>query len=200
MALFETKAPSIMAQLIEDFPISVLNSAAILGNIGTECAGFTKMQETNPVIPGSEGGYGWCQWTGPRRRAFMSYCVRLELEPSSDVANYAFLWRELSGEEDEPKGVAINALRLSSSLENATANFMEVFLRPGIPHLDNRIAYAQRALKAYNDTMLHIPPIKPPPIKPPPVVVPPPLPLTPSQKEWLDEAIGTLQALRALVK
>lgn len=36
--LFRSKAPGIMAQLMQDFPIELQAAAAILGNFGHECA------------------------------------------------------------------------------------------------------------------------------------------------------------------
>lgn len=68
--LFRSKAPWIMALLMRDFPWDLDDAASALGNIGHECAGFTALQETKPTVPGSRGGFGWNQWTGPRRRNF----------------------------------------------------------------------------------------------------------------------------------
>lgn len=73
---FRAKAPGIMAQLVRDFPITPEDAAAIVGNLGHESQGFTAMQEFKPVVAGSRGGWGWAQWTGPRRRAFEAYCAR----------------------------------------------------------------------------------------------------------------------------
>jgi hypothetical protein len=85
------------AKLIDAFKLSELQAAAILGNIVHECAGFTQLQERNPH--GGRGGYGWAQWTGPRRRAFEEYCQLNRLAPESDEANYGFLQHELSTTE-----------------------------------------------------------------------------------------------------
>ena len=71
--LFIGKAPAIMSSLMTDFGFDATQAAAVLGNIGHECAGFQLMQEVNP-IGGGRGGYGWCQWTGPRRRQFQILC------------------------------------------------------------------------------------------------------------------------------
>jgi len=67
---FMQKAPGIMRKLMRDFPkLQVDDAAATLGNLGHECAGFTKLQEIAPTMKGSRGGYDWPMWTGPRRRA-----------------------------------------------------------------------------------------------------------------------------------
>jgi hypothetical protein len=96
---FEAKAPGIMRQLMADFGLSVDDAAAILGNIGHECAGFTLLQEQRPTVKGSRGGWGWCQWTGPRRTAAERYWSRHGYDPSSDTANYKWLFLELKGPE-----------------------------------------------------------------------------------------------------
>src|SRR5690606_17673173 len=80
---FRAKAPGIMAKLLRDFPIAPEDAAAILGNLGHESLGFTAMQEFRPVVAGSRGGWGWAQWTGPRRRAFEAYCARTGKDPAS---------------------------------------------------------------------------------------------------------------------
>src|SRR5690606_11587737 len=93
-----------MAQLLRDFPITPTDAAAIVGNAGHECGGFTTLQEINPTVKGSRGGYGIMQWTGPRRRAFEAYCARTGKDPSSDDANYAWLFLELKGIEGTEGG------------------------------------------------------------------------------------------------
>lgn len=65
MTPFDTLSPRIMRDLMRDFPIDKLDAAAVCGNIGRETNGLTVMQEVKPTVPGSRGGYGWPQWTGP---------------------------------------------------------------------------------------------------------------------------------------
>lgn len=160
--IFSAKAPKVMADLCRDFDLSVEDAAAILGNIGHECAGFAKLQEIRPVIPGSRGGFGWAQWTGPRRVAFETWCKRKGLEPSSDRANYSFLFRELKGYEDEPALKAIKAVKAASGLSDKVIAFERAFLRAGIKHYDSRLKWAQKALAAWNAG--YVPP--PPDIEP----------------------------------
>jgi hypothetical protein len=66
LGLFQSKAPRIMHDPVRDLSLTTVQAAGILGNIGHECAGFTLLQEQKP-IRGGRGGWGWCQWTGPRR-------------------------------------------------------------------------------------------------------------------------------------
>lgn len=141
---FRAKAAGIMAQLMGDFPISAEDAAAIVGNLGHECAGFTLLQETKPVVAGSRGGYGWAQWTGPRRRAYEAYCARTGKDPASDEANYAYLWIELKGIEGS-EGKAIEKTRAAKGLDAKVEAFELAFLRAGVKHYPSRKKYARIA-------------------------------------------------------
>lgn len=153
--LFRAKAPNIMELLIADFGLSIDDSAAILGNIGHECNGFSTMQEVKPLIPGSRGGFGYCQWTGPRRRDFEAYCKRNSLDPYSDKANYGFLFVELKGAEGKR---ALPALKAAKNLRDKVIAFEGKFLRAGIKHYDSRYIWAQRAKEAYEARNRALPP------------------------------------------
>jgi len=147
--LFRQKAPGIMQDLMDDFGLTLDQAAGVLGNIGHECAGFRTMQEIKPIVPGSKGGWGWCQWTGPRRRAFEAWCQKNGFDNlSDDAANYGFLKHEL---ETTEKG-ALKHLRKTISLRDATRSFMDKFERPGIKHFDGRLNWAREALKAKRDS------------------------------------------------
>lgn len=143
--LFAAKAPWIIELLMRDFPLSLDDAAAILGNLGHECGGFSLMQEQKPAVKGARGGYGWAQWTGPRRRAFEAYCARNELAPESDRANYGWLFVELSTSE---KG-AIPALKKARSLNDKVKAFELSYERAGVKHYPSRNQWAARALEAY---------------------------------------------------
>lgn len=65
---FESKAQTYLPQLVKDLGITQVQAAAILGNLGHESAGLQpNINEKNPTVKGSKGGYGWGQWTGSRR-------------------------------------------------------------------------------------------------------------------------------------
>ena len=188
MSIFTTKAPKIMADLMRDFPISKEDAAAILGNLGHESGGLANLQEDNPTVAGSRGGYGWAQWTGPRRRAFEARCKAKGLKPSSDEANYGFLVYELHSTER----AAIPAVKTARNLTVKVAAFEEAYERAGVKHYDSRIKYAREALKAYvaafpepkpsPDIPGPVPPIAAPPDAPMPVPPQSPLPgPTPTQ-------------------
>lgn len=147
--IFSAKAPKVMADLMRDFSLSVEDAAAILGNIGHECEGFKTLQEKKPVVPGSRGGYGWCQWTASRRKAYEAWCNRKDFDPASDEANYSFLYRELMGYEGEPALKAINAVKAAKTLQDKVTAFEKAFLRAGVKHYDSRVQWAEKALKAW---------------------------------------------------
>jgi hypothetical protein len=154
-SLFDKKAPGVIAKLMDAFKLTELQAAAILGNIGHECAGFTQLQERNPR--GGRGGYGWAQWTGPRRRAFEEYCQEKRVAPESDEANYGFLQHELSTTEHG----AISALRGQDDLINTVITFERVFERAGVKHYMSRIRWARRALTSYNKLMFELDGVEP---------------------------------------
>ena len=142
---FEELAPRIITMLKADFDLSLLGAVAIVGNLGHESGGFRFLQEKKPMVAGSKGGWGWAQWTGPRRRQFEAYCRRNNIDPSSYKANYGFLFVELKGSE---RG-AIPAVRKAQTLEAKVVAFEKAFERAGIKHYESRIIWARRALEAY---------------------------------------------------
>jgi hypothetical protein len=147
MDLFRAKAPVVMRDLMRDFPtLKVEDAAAITGNLGHECAGFTKLQEVSPTVKGSRGGYGWPQWTGPRRRAYEAWCKAQKLNPASDAANYGYLVVELRGPEKKAIPATVKAVGLAAKVKA----FELGFERAGVKHYESRTKWAQRALDAWN--------------------------------------------------
>lgn len=146
MTIFTDKAPKIMAQLMKEFNLLPEDAAAILGNLGHESGGFKFLQEKKPLIPGSKGGYGWAQWTGPRRNQYEKYCAQFKIDPMSDQANYGFLVQELKTTEAQ----AIPAVKSAVGLSNKVKAFENSFERAGVKSYDSRTNYAKQALTAYN--------------------------------------------------
>lgn len=147
MAKFEDLAVRYMVDLISDFDLEPFQAAGIVGNGGTESGGFTQIQEVSPV-GGGRGGLGHFQWTGPRRRDFEAWLERnadKNWTAETYEANYSMLFRELVG----PEAASIPAVKRTATLEAATEAFMLKFERPGVPHLDNRISWARKALAAF---------------------------------------------------
>ncbi len=144
---FRDKAPKIMEQLQKDFGLSKEQAAGVMGNLGHESAGLTQLQEKNPMIPGSRGGWGWAQWTGPRRRAFEAWAAENGLDPSSDAANYGFLKHEL---QTSHKG-AIAAVKGTQTVNDAMVAFEGRYEQAGIKSYGSRQKWAERAMRAAED-------------------------------------------------
>lgn len=173
---FRSKAPWLMRRLIAEFNISILDAAAIAGNAGHESGGLVKLQEVKPTVKGSRGGYGWFQWTGPRRRAFEAFCAKSGLNISSDEANYQFLAHELSTTESK----AIPAVKKAKDLPAKVIAFEQAYERAGVKHYDSRVRWAEIALEAHKLDSAAPAPVPPPPppapapVPPPPDIEPPP--------------------------
>jgi hypothetical protein len=147
--VFRRKAPKIMEDLKKDFDLEDDQAAGILGNLGAECNGFTELQERHPLVRGSQGGYGWAQWTGPRRTLFEKFCRDNGLQKDSDEANYGFLKDELQGSHK----YSLDELKAETTLPGAVESFMESFEGPAIPNPGPRIRWAKRALAAFQQTI-----------------------------------------------
>lgn len=142
---FKKLAPVVMRDLMGDFGLTDEQTAAILGNLGHECAGFTILHEIGQ--PEGKGGYGWAQWTGPRRESFFKWCkANSNLDWQSDEANYGYLKFEL--QHDEKASIA--ALRKVQGIEKCTTVFLQEFERPGVLAPERRIEWAKVALAAYH--------------------------------------------------
>lgn len=140
--LFRAKAPGVMRQLMADLSMTQDDAAAVLGNIGHECAGFTLLQEQGVA---TRGGYGWAQWTGPRRTAYEAYCRQKGKNPASDAANYGYLLVELTGTESG----AVAATKRAPTLYDKVVAFEASFERAGIKNYPSRLRYAQMANAAF---------------------------------------------------
>jgi hypothetical protein len=141
--LFREKAPGVMTRLMADFDFSEDQAAGILGNIGHECAGFESLHEIGQ--PAGKGGYGWCQWTGPRRKLFFGWCDKHGLDWQSDAANYGYLKYDL---ENEYKYTVSSVLK-AKTIHDAVKAFERKYEVAGVPHYASRNAWADEALEAY---------------------------------------------------
>ena len=144
MPHFVQLAPTIMQDLITAFDLSPEQAAAIVGNLGTESANFTAYHERGQ--PKNKGGYGWAQWTGPRRKAFFAWADAQGLNRESEAASLGFLEHELQTTHRS----SITALKRETELSAATRTFMFHFEGPGILNELNRQHHAQVALATYN--------------------------------------------------
>jgi len=147
--LFVLKARWIMERLIDDFDLQDFQAAGILGNIGHECGGFHHFQEVLSRGATGRGGFGWCQWTGPRRRAFEAWCAAEGVKPTSDGANYGYLKVEL---EKGYKQVVVD-LRKTVTLPSAVRVFENGFEKAGVKNWPARERWATLALAPFRRTL-----------------------------------------------
>ncbi len=126
-----------------DFGLSLIQAAGIVGNLGHESGGFKQMQEKGPVS--GRGGFGWAQWTGPRRKAFEAWAAENKLDIKSDEANYGYLKKELQSSEK----ASIASVKKATTLEEAVKLFELKFERAGVKHYESRNKYAKTALDSY---------------------------------------------------
>lgn len=143
MTRFDERAPVVMAELMKLFDFNAVQAAAVLGNIGQESGGFLYLHEHGQ--PEGRGGYGWCQWTGPRRKTFLAWCEKMRLDWHSDEANMGYLAHEL---EHEYKSTVAAVLK-TNTLKDAVRAFERNFERAGVPAYANRDKWAARAMRAY---------------------------------------------------
>jgi len=123
--LFGERAPMLMRELQDDLGLTRDQAAGLVGNLGYESAGFKSLQEGAP-IGGAAGGYGYAQWTGPRRTAFEKWARENQLDPSSHEANAGFLKHELTGSH----AGFLAQLKGTKNLAEATRLTHEVYERP----------------------------------------------------------------------
>ncbi len=96
------------------------------------------INEIAPVVPGSRGGFGLNQWTGPRRRAFEAYASERGL-PLDDVDLQAdFMMHEFNTTEK----AAYEAIKAAKTEEEAAYAYSKKFLRPGHDNTEHRMRTA----------------------------------------------------------
>jgi Phage tail lysozyme len=133
-------AGRLKGDLMKDFGLNEYAANGIVGSLAAESGGFKMLQEIHPTVKGSRGGFGYAQWTGPRRVQFEEYAAKNNLDPKSYEANYGFLKQELQG----PEGKILGQLKNAKSNEEATDIFTgsaaekRGFLRPGTVNLSGR--------------------------------------------------------------
>lgn len=92
------------------------------------------INEREPIVPGSRGGYGLAQWTGPRRRALEAYAAERGVPVSDADMQLDFLMHELGGSES----AAAKSIMSAGSSGEAAAAIVNDFLRPAETHRASR--------------------------------------------------------------
>ncbi len=99
------------------------------------------INEKNPIVPGSRGGYGLYQLTGPRRVAYEQFAQQRGVDPSNTDAQLDFLMTELQG----PEARAAKSILSAPDTATAAQAIVNDFLRPAPEH---RAARAAKYAKA----------------------------------------------------
>jgi hypothetical protein len=97
------------------------------------------INEAAPTVPGSRGGFGLAQWTGPRRVALEQFAASTGRDVSDPDAQLDFLMMELQG----PEASAMRHIMQAGDAGDAGAAVARYFLRPAKSHLDRRVAEYQ---------------------------------------------------------
>jgi hypothetical protein len=142
-AQFKKTAPDIMKRLMDDFDFSAEQAAGVLGNIGHECNGFENLHEIGQ--PEGKGGYGWCQWTGPRRKLFFGWCDKHKLDWETPEANYGYLKYDL----ENGYQYTVSAVLKAKAVHDAVMAFERTYEVAGTPNYKSRNAWADEAMEAY---------------------------------------------------
>lgn len=94
------------------------------------------INEIAPTVPGSRGGFGLAQWTGPRRKALEAYAAERGAPVGDANTQLDFLMTELHG----PEARAYQKIIASPDSGSAAAAIVNNFLRPAEVHRAKREA------------------------------------------------------------
>lgn len=94
------------------------------------------INEEKPLVPGSRGGFGLAQWTGPRRKQLEAFAAQQGKPVSDPNVQMDFLMTELQG----PERSAAQAILSAPDARSAAAAVVNKFLRPAEVHRAEREA------------------------------------------------------------
>lgn len=110
--------------------LSQVAAQGIVRNLRDESALRPDINERNPVVRGSRGGYGLAQWTGPRRRQLEAYAAEQGREVSDPELQLDFLVHELGTTEAR----SLARLEQAGTPQEAAVAFLQSNLRPAPEH------------------------------------------------------------------
>ncbi|NYT76656.1 hypothetical protein H0A71_06600 [Alcaligenaceae bacterium] len=140
---FDQLAPQIIKRLSSDLKLTPQQAAGIVGQLAYESDGLQAINERAPTVPGSRGGFGWAQWTGPRRKQFEQFAQQHKMSIEDPETNYGFLLHELTG---TPESRVLDSIRGAQDAQTAGKLFTDKFLRPGVPAYDKRASWTEKAM------------------------------------------------------
>jgi hypothetical protein len=107
------------------------------------------INEIAPLVPGSRGGFGLYQLTGPRRRAYEEWATSQGIPLDSVDGQLDFLMMELQG----PEAAAASRIMAAPDAGSAAASIVTDFLRPSPEHRDRRVAEYTGGGRVVSDAM-----------------------------------------------
>jgi hypothetical protein len=110
------------------------------GNFAAESGFDPGINEIEPVVPGSRGGFGLYQLTGPRRVQYEGWARERGLGLDDPYAQLDFMLHEL----DTTERAARDRILAAQNVDEAARLVSDKFLRPGIPRMDHRINSARQ--------------------------------------------------------
>lgn len=147
---FKENAPKLMENLMKDFSLTKAQAAGVVGNLAHESAGLQPdINEKNPLIKGSRGGYGLAQWTGPRRIALENFAKSNNLPLDSVDTQYAFLKQELT--TNQQYAAILERVKQQKTAADAAKAFLP-FESPAVTAMGSRVANAEAAEKLSGGT------------------------------------------------
>jgi hypothetical protein len=105
-------------------------------NAADESGFRTDINEINPLVPGSRGGFGLMQWTGPRRVALEGEAARRGVDPSDLQLQLDTIVAELQG----PEARAGQSILSTKDAPSAATAIVSDYLRPAPENLSRRAA------------------------------------------------------------
>lgn len=125
---------AVIRGLQERFPPHIAQAFAM--NIADESGFDPTINERNPMVAGSRGGFGLAQWTGPRRKQLEQFAQARGTSPGDLNTQLDFLVAELQG----PERAAGQAIMSSRNAGEAASAIVNKFLRPAEEHRARREA------------------------------------------------------------
>lgn len=113
-----------------------VQAEAFVWNFKDESGLNPGINEIAPIVPGSRGGFGLSQWTGPRRRALEAYASSQGRPVDDADLQLDFLMTELQG----PEKSAWDRISAAQTTPEAAAAVVNYFLRPAEEHRARREA------------------------------------------------------------
>ena len=109
---------------------------AFVMNFQDESGLDPSVNEKAPLVPGSRGGFGLAQWTGPRRMALEQFAAARGASAADPNLQMDFLMTELQG----PEAKAASSIFAAPDSATAAQAIVRDFLRPAPENMDRRVA------------------------------------------------------------